>query len=554
MERTIYLQHYRVCLAADGTPRELRRDGAAITYEARDERSGERVDLRLVTLADVEPGGRDKFDEQACAAQMLHHVNVANVYAFGHEGGDFVCVLEHLPGETLAAWVAAHGPMAADAALRVAEQIVSVLASASFHRLPYPPVRPSDIIVVPGQTAEGTWPLVKITNFGLPEVTSGTESRSEVSQPREQASSAEAAQRREHQTTDIDSEIYSLGATLYFLLSGIALSPDAFQRPPKLSKLPKSLRALLARLLHPDPKQRPKDLIVLAEMIRECLLKLERRRVLADKYGIPYTTTMPRRTEARPQRLLRVALPVAAVLLLAAIIAALVFAEPIRRIVHRGSDTKPVGVVIGVRDSSAPSVTQNAFASIAPGTVTSEEGTAALGGAPVNEVTSSSNSPRHPSLDIRQTETSNIQSQIRARNASEANSPVVSPDSSSSGNGETASKSKATGIAQPSTAAQSNSHGKKKSVVSNSKRPRGAQDFNEDSPPSRLGSMRGRVVGISSDGRLILRLPSGRTRFVAPDSEEREFVPRGRRHVFIERDDQTFVPPPPFPRNYFPGD
>jgi len=66
--------------------------------------------------------------------------------------------------------------MPADVALRVAEQIVSVLSSASFHKLPYPPVQPQDIIVVPGQTPEGGWPLVKLTNFGLTGLKAGTES------------------------------------------------------------------------------------------------------------------------------------------------------------------------------------------------------------------------------------------------------------------------------------------------------------------------------------------------------------------------------------------
>src|SRR5881396_195235 len=185
MERTIFLQHYRVRLRSDGTPRELSRDGAAITYEAVDERTREPVDLKLIPLESIDSGVREKLDEQARAAQMLHHVNVAKVYDFGREGGDFVCVSEHLPGETLAAWVAAHGPMPADAALRVAEQIVSVLSSASFHRLPYPPIQSSDIIVVPGQTPEGTWPLVKLINFGLPALTSSPKVQAEDSQTRE---------------------------------------------------------------------------------------------------------------------------------------------------------------------------------------------------------------------------------------------------------------------------------------------------------------------------------------------------------------------------------
>src|SRR6266571_5273458 len=135
MERTIFLQHYRICLRSDGTPRELSRDGAAITYEAVDERSREPVDLKLIPLQNIDPDVPGQLEEQARAAQNLRHVNIAKVFDFGREGGDLVCISEHLPGETLAAWVAAHGPMPADAALRVAEQIVSVLSSASFHKL-----------------------------------------------------------------------------------------------------------------------------------------------------------------------------------------------------------------------------------------------------------------------------------------------------------------------------------------------------------------------------------------------------------------------------------
>ena len=56
MDRTIYLQHYRICLTSDGAPREINTHGAAITYEAVDERSREPVDLRLIPLESIDPG------------------------------------------------------------------------------------------------------------------------------------------------------------------------------------------------------------------------------------------------------------------------------------------------------------------------------------------------------------------------------------------------------------------------------------------------------------------------------------------------------------------
>ena len=168
MERTTFLKNYRIRLQYDGTPYQPFSAGPATSYEAVDERTGEPVSVTLIPAASIDPAEREGFEEHISSAQKLQHANIGSVRDFGREGDDYVYVSERLAGETLASWVRSHGPMPADAALRVGEQIVSVLSSAGFHKLPYPPIRPSDIMLVPGQTAEGTWPLVKVTNFGLP--------------------------------------------------------------------------------------------------------------------------------------------------------------------------------------------------------------------------------------------------------------------------------------------------------------------------------------------------------------------------------------------------
>src|SRR5438552_9084765 len=563
MERTTFLEHYRVCLGYYGTPNELGRDGGAVTYEAVDERSSEPVVLTLVPVESIDSAVREQFEEQARAVQRLRHVNIAKVFDFGRDGENYVYVSERLPGETLAAWVAQHGPMPADATLRVAEQVVSVLSSASFHKLPYPPVEPAYIIVVPGQTPEGGWPLVKLTNFGLAGLRSEAEGPATVAAPlpggvaklepkdaalQQATSAAESARvesgqpKQEHRTPDLDSQIYSLGGIMYFLLTGVALSAEVVRRAPKFSGFPKPLRNLLSQMLHPNPDRRPKDLVVLGEMIRSCLLKIERRLALADRYGIPFRTTIPRPDQPRPRRLLRRALAFGALVVAAAVLAAFLLPGPIGKILHQPREAKSIGVLVGVPESSpVPAAVQNAATPVAPATVLSRAANAAMGSAnqPATDAAAVPNSSQAASPDLQQAQTSGSQSQAATtQNAIAANSPSAVPENSTEAEVSNSS-TKASETAQPTTATQSSSRGKKKRVASTSL--------------PRQGSMRVRMLGITSDGRIIYRLPSGRTRIIAPDSDQNQFAPRRHRRAPIQRD-EMFAPPPQFGPDYLPYD
>ena len=308
---------------------------------------------------------------------------------------------------------------------------------------------------------------------------------------------------------------------------------------------------------------------MLAEMIRECLSRTERRREFADRYGIPYRRTIPRPAEIRSARLVRVALVFGVLLLIAVLLAPVVLPKTISRMIHGSRDTKDIGVLVGVPESS-PSVSAQSHG-LAPATVTSPQANTAIttqgtnagvasqqANAPAPSVSQpplnaapTSNSPYAGSQNLQQTQASNAQPQAAVAGASPAGSPVaVAQDSSEA---DTKSAGQTSANPQSDTTSESSSRSKKKTVASRSRRSRGNAGLSEDFPQGRRGSVRARVVGITSDGRLILRLPSGRTATVSPDSGEDEFTPRRRRRPSIGRDEMLGSPPGLAP-DYFPND
>jgi serine/threonine protein kinase len=560
MERTTFLEYYRICVNRDGAPREFSTTGTIVTYKAVDERTGEPVALKLIPVESVDPAMREQFEKEARGAERLNHINVAKVFDFGCEADHFVYVSECVPGERLDSWVEEHGPMPPEPVLHIAAQVVSALSTVSFHRLRHRAVQPSNLVIVPGSTPEGDWPFVKLMNLGL----AGLKLEPAGGDQREQSFSIApefaSPERIQQGTVDFRSEIYSLGATMYFLLTGAA--PSAELRRQQLRILPKALRPLLSQMLHANPDQRLQDPVALAEMIHQCLVKTERRRALAQRFGIPFMTTIPRRADRPRGRLLRRTLAFGAILLAAAAVAAILLPEPIGRILHQNNEKKSIGVLVGVPDTSPAPGVQDGSTATAPTMATSQPANPAqlVPNQPATNSTPLTDVNQIPSPGVDQAQTSNPQfvaatTPANAPSASSNTPTSAAENSAQPQDNSSAQAPNAFGVTpETATAAPSTSRNKRKSVASNSKRPRIAQNSRDWQPGVPSGSVRARVVGATPDGRLIMRLPSGRAVIVTPGSDdEEEFVPRRHHRAFIERD-ELFAPPPRFAPDYFPYD
>src|SRR4051812_26909121 len=374
MESKTYLQRYRLCPDDIGLPVVIRRSTSEATFKGEDLQSSADVAVQIIPVGNLREPVREKLGEEATLAKELAHTNIPALKDFGFEGEQLIYVTEYYEGTTADEWVKTHGPLPVGAALRVGLQMVSALAAATFQGIYHHALNPSNIMLVPGQTPEGEWPLIKVLNFvGVaPTFTQSAASAAGVSEAINFAS-PEQVQNGE---VDFRSEMYSLGCTLWFLLSG--LPPLAGAATVESARnVPGPVRELLVRLLALDPSERPLDPIALQEEMRECLAQSGKREGVAAKLGFPVPPTNTP-VNAVPRRPLPVkALALAALLLTIAALAAIILPRA-----FRSRDVAEIGVPIGVPSPSAAPVVANEEASTPVAAATAAPVAAAPGAEP----------------------------------------------------------------------------------------------------------------------------------------------------------------------------
>ncbi|HYY13876.1 MAG TPA: protein kinase [Chthoniobacterales bacterium] len=587
MEERTFLQHYRVCTRYDGSLDEVSRGGPAINYKATDTRSGEPVLLQLVPVEGLHSTTLEQVEARAAVAQKLDHINIAKLFATGIEHGYFVLASEYLQGETADSWIVEHGPMTVDAVLHIALQVVRAVGAAAFYGLSHRALQPSNILIVPGQSPDGGWPLVKLLNFGLAGAalhSGGAETHAIAPAIAPQFASPEQLRNGE---IDFRSEMYSLGATMCFLLTGAV--PLGANAPAvslsHLRRFPRPLRTLLSQMLRENPDGRPKDPVLFEKQIRNCLAQVERRQALRRKAGLPLAGVIRQRKPREPlsplAQIWRGVIAVALLVLTAAAVGALLFPNQVR-FWRRGE----IGVPVGVPDSSQIALVQpaNTVPPPPPGATQPPSAPAPAPSSVATDAAEKTQTPGIPSAaptSIGPTVAQQDQTQTAAETntATQPTAPATQQSSSTriaaAGAAQSAAlpaegpqgqtrTSAAAGTEQqaPASSPPTNTSAKAKSSASSStrkstsKRSRIAQrrDYSEKgaAPFDDRSSVRARVVGTLADGRIILRLPSGRLVFVTPHDVGNGSAPLPRGAPFIQRPYMFSPPPPQYPPDYFP--
>jgi serine/threonine protein kinase/Tfp pilus assembly protein PilF len=295
---------YEIERRPDGSLYELGRGAMGVTYRATDTTLQRKVALKIIKIDLVKRSvdARERFMREARGAAALRHENIATVFQFGicEETGQYFYAMELIEGETLDERVRRAGPLDVCTTIDIAQQVTAAVAAAEKHGLIHRDLKPANLMLVSseGETVDASTQqggynndektLVKIIDFGLAKafrapVDPMSLTRGGFVGTPEFASPEQFASKTFRAALDVRSDIYSLGATLWFALTGRtpfvghrveeiheAQQSDALPiEQLKAAHVPSRLRSLLASMLALEPAARPSTQ-ELAARLRRC--------------------------------------------------------------------------------------------------------------------------------------------------------------------------------------------------------------------------------------------------------------------------------------------
>jgi len=282
-------EHYELVTGEGGKPVELGRGAMGVTYKAFD------VDLHCpVTLKVIsekylgDESARLRFLREARAAAKLRHSNVASVLHLGRTGSSYFYAMEFVEGETLEKLIKRSGRLDVKLALEIATQVAAGLAAVHEQNLVHRDIKPTNIMVRLKDEGSVT---AKIIDLGLAKTLDESASEAGISSPGAFAGTPEFASPEQFAGVGVDirSDLYSLGVTLWVMLTGqtpyrgtsAELMHQHLHAPLAIGQLhhvPQQVVLLIEILLEKDPGRRFQSPAELLKGIATIMAAIDGRR------------------------------------------------------------------------------------------------------------------------------------------------------------------------------------------------------------------------------------------------------------------------------------
>ena len=280
-------ENYELMLGADGRPIELGHGVMGITYKAFDVDLLCPVTLKVISERYVgDQAARLRFLREARAAASVRDANVASVFHLGITGGNYFYAMEFVEGQTLERYLERAGRLDVKLALEITTQVARGLAAIEKRKLVHRDIKPSNIMVLVEEESVVT---AKIIDLGLSKPATDAPTEAAISTPGAFAGTPEFASPEQFAGVNVDirSDLYSLGVTLWEMLSGLApftgtpaeVMHQHLRAPLPIGQLqdvPEPVVALLEVLLDKDPVQRfqtPAELLKFMPMIADAIAR-----------------------------------------------------------------------------------------------------------------------------------------------------------------------------------------------------------------------------------------------------------------------------------------
>jgi hypothetical protein len=254
--------------------------GMGKVFRALDTRLARSVALKILSpehAADHETVLR--FQNEAQSAARLDHDNIARVYYVGEDRGLHFIVFEFIEGVNVRDLVEAKGPLALSEAVSYTLQVADALAHAAERNVVHRDIKPSNLLISPAGQAK----LIDMGLARLREVDAATADLTASGVTLGTFDYISPEQARDPRNTDVRSDIYSLGCTFFFMLTGRPpflggtmlqkLLQHQADEPPDLHQfrpeLPEEVNRVLRKMLAKDPRRRYASPI---ELVNDLLL------------------------------------------------------------------------------------------------------------------------------------------------------------------------------------------------------------------------------------------------------------------------------------------